>query len=103
MTQINPIETGVISGWQLTRFRLASWLASLRSRLPSLVWYGQKIHVRVTLSHIPFEQCQEIENRLDELGIRFDTGQGAEGRDWEWDWSLSGPISVRFVSRARDA
>jgi len=37
-----------------------------------------------------------IEKLLHEIGIRFDTGFGCGGRDWEWDWSLKGPVKVLF-------
>lgn len=32
----------------------------------------------------------EAQRLLSEVGISFDTGSGAGGRDWELDWSLSG-------------
>lgn len=41
----------------------------------------------------------EIERALAEIGIEFDKGVGLGGRDWEWDWSLRGPIEIRFVGK----
>ena len=40
-------------------------------------------------------KAQEL---LCELGINFDTGMNMKTgvRDWEWDWSLRGPIKVVF-------
>lgn len=44
----------------------------------------------------------EISRLLGECGIGFDTGsalneKGIATRDWEWDWSLHGPVKVHFV------
>jgi hypothetical protein len=101
--------------------RLRNWCASIRRRLPYLVWQDDELDVRVTLTEArlhPFEfrleegfpvaavdylsggHCASIERALGEMGIEFDKGGGIGGRDWEWDWSLRGPISVRFRSRA---
>jgi hypothetical protein len=38
----------------------------------------------------------QIELLFHEMGITFDTGAGFGGRDWEWDWSLKGPVKVYF-------
>jgi hypothetical protein len=40
------------------------------------------------------EKLFQIEKLFLELGISFDTGLGFKKRDWEWDWSLQGPIKV---------
>jgi len=37
----------------------------------------------------------DIERRLAKLGIHFDTGAGGGYRDWELDWSIIGPMSVK--------
>ena len=42
----------------------------------------------------------KAKQHLNEIGITFDSGMGFDGRDWEWDYSLEGPISVRFKRRA---
>ena len=96
--------------------RIRTWLLWKRRRLlPYLVWYGDELDVVVTLKEdrlpkgmSPDEafgslmrgRFHQIQNQLSEVGITFDVGQGCDGRDWEWDWSLQGPISVRFKSRA---
>ena len=41
----------------------------------------------------------EIEKLFRELGIHFDTGAGCGGRDWEWDWSLEGPIKLTLLAQ----
>jgi hypothetical protein len=88
----------------------------LRRKLPHLVWHGDEIDVRVTLAtesltatdlggayhQFTGSQLREIEGHLRDLGITFDTGLGPDGRDWEWDYSLSGPISVAFKGRAKN-
>lgn len=48
----------------------------------------------------------EVEQLLRRLGVTFDTGFafGSGTRDWEWDWSLEGPVEVTFrkFSEAED-
>lgn len=87
----------------------------LRRRLPYLVWAGDEISVRVTFSEnrltasdpadahaqLSTGALPEIEERFREIGVYFDKGLGMDGRDWEWDYSLQGPISVTFVSPTR--
>ena len=101
---------------EMTRFEqmvyaLKSRVKRLRRKLPYLVWYNDELDVTVTLSQdkldpeAPMEKLfsgafYECEKVFRDMGIGFDTGMGADGRDWEWDWSLKGPISVRFRSRA---
>lgn len=113
--QGNPNTAREMSGWQMHRARLYyRWLQFRRRYIPHLVWAGDEIDVIVTFKENPlraqsipgalqdlhrgsFFEAQKI---LNEVGITFDTGMGSSGRDWEWDWSLKGPISVRFKSRA---
>lgn len=97
------------------------FFARLRNRLPHLVWRGDEIDVRVVftadkLPHIEGESIEdalreaqreldssplvEMEQALSRLGVSFDKGMGPDGRDWEWDFSLRGPISVQFKRRA---
>ena len=40
----------------------------------------------------------EIEKKFRKIGVSFDTGAGCGGRDWEWDWSLSGPIKLTLLN-----
>lgn len=106
------------AGREMTRFeRMVSgvkyWLIAQRRKLPYLVWWDDEVDVIVTLSQDklnpekePFKQLfygtfYEAEKKFREMGISFDTGMGCGGRDWEWDYSLSGPISVRFKRRAK--
>ncbi len=108
--------------WQQRIRRIRWWWTSYRRRhLPYLVWYNDELDVVVTfkedrLHQREFNNPQEamgaaagqlmrgylpdIKDKLHDIGIDFDTGLGVEGRDWEWDWSLRGPISVRFRGRA---
>ena len=103
------------------RSNLKYWLIRQRRKLPYLVWWNDELDVTVTLSQdklTPFEigpndnpveamrplfsgALSDIENTFHEMDITFDRGMGCEGRDWEWDWSLKGPISIRFHGRAR--
>lgn len=36
----------------------------------------------------------KIQELFNSIGIGFDTGYGDGVRDWEWDWSLRGPVKV---------
>ncbi len=92
--------------------RMGIWATRLRRRFPYLVWYNSEIDVVVTFKEDPIRQgaplagfqrgrLPEIARLLSEIGITFDSGQGCSGRDWEWDWSLEGPISVRFRRRCQ--
>jgi hypothetical protein len=110
----------VMARWEQFRSRVRSSLIRLRRRLPYLVWWNDELDVTVTLSQdkLPATKLQpgesmavaiqplfngafaEIERTFEEMGITFDTSMGVEGRDWEWDFSLKGPISVRFCGRA---
>lgn len=103
---------------------LLKWrLIRLRNRfIPHLVWRNDEIDVVVTfkearlpqieasspeelfaavLPHLDYGRLAEIERMLAEIGITFDKGASADGRDWEMDFSLRGPISVRFRRRAQ--
>lgn len=98
----------------LVWMRLLSLSHRIGSLFPRLVWPDDEVDVVVTFTSAslpmaitPEEAMQElfsgnlyeIEQRLYALGLSFDRGAGFEGRDWEWDWSLRGPISVRFRRR----
>ncbi len=91
--------------------RLRSWVTRQRRRLPYLVWWNDELDVVVTLSQDKLDPSKGLEQLFSgsffdaekvfrTMGITFDTGMGEYGRDWEWDWSLKGPISVRFHGRA---
>jgi len=41
----------------------------------------------------------EIEKKLQEIGITFDTGAGFGKRDWQWDYSLEGPVEINIVDQ----
>lgn len=79
---------------------------------PRLVWPDDEVDVTITFREAVLDQTDplgslfrghlaEVERQLNEIGITFDKGVGLNDRDWEWDWSLSGPINVRFRSRAK--
>ncbi len=53
------------------------------------------VTVQFDLSKVDLQDIFEIERRLAKLGIHFDTGAGFGMRDWELDWSLTGPMSVK--------
>jgi hypothetical protein len=109
----------VMTPWELLLYRIGNALVRLRRKLPYVVWYDQELDVGVRfvgnrLTSAPFDGASpgetfpqlwsgaihSAEKSLHNAGIYFDTGMGCAGRDWEWDFSLRGPISVRFRSRA---
>jgi hypothetical protein len=117
--QSNAIDQGRF-GW-VARARIL-WRHRLRRMLPRLVWIGDEIDVCITftedklplierpdaesaisagLQYLNSGALAKLETLLEELGIEFDRDAGPDGRDWEWDWSLSGPISVQFRGRAQ--
>ena len=97
-----------MTGLKLLRSRFATWwYIHVSKRIPRLVWLGDEIDARVTFKGIGAigddpTAVFDLQQRLNALGITFDCGSGLDGRDWEWDWSLSGPISVTFRGRARN-
>lgn len=106
-----------LTRWDVLRRAVVMWR---RRWLPYLVWHGDELDVRVTFkeNRLPplsvsdmrdYQQATQVlhqgtlhecEKHLNDIGIEFDIGLGLDGRDWEWDWSLSGPISVTFQGRA---
>ena len=55
------------------------------------------VTVEIDLNQLDASQqrtLSEIERKLFEIGITFDTGAGGGKRHWEWDWSLKGPIKL---------
>jgi hypothetical protein len=60
---------------------------------------GQSAEVNINWRNLSKRQRDllfKIEGLLGQMGVGFDTGGGCGGRDWEWDWSLSGPLDVTF-------
>jgi hypothetical protein len=49
-----------------------------------------------SLSKDELKKLFKVEKLLNEIGITFDTGYGFDSgaRDWNFDWSLEGPITV---------
>ena len=101
--------------FQIICSRLNMALVRLRRKFPYLIWYGQQVDVLVTWKENKLQACDpsqvmnqlngghlyKIQQMMNEIGVTFDAGLGFEGRDWEWDWSLHGPISVTFKSACK--
>jgi hypothetical protein len=56
--------------------------------------------IQFDLSKVDIQKVFEIERLLHKIGVHFDTGAGFGFRDWNWDYSLSGPVQV--ISLAED-
>jgi hypothetical protein len=91
------------SRWQRIKSRLRIlWYVHVDRRIPRLVWKGDELDVLIRFKG-GWEAAGDlaaVEREIRKLDIGFDTGASADGRDWEWDWSLSGPVTVTFKSRA---
>ena len=46
------------------------------------------------IGDIGIKKLHQIEDLFLEIGVRFDLSSGLEGRDWDLDWSLKGPVKV---------
>lgn len=53
--------------------------------------------IQFDLSKVPIGKIIHIEELLRDVGIDFDRGSGFGYRDWQWDWSLSGPVQVTHL------
>lgn len=110
-TEIIEVATEM-TGPQLIISTIKRWFYwNVSRRLPRLVWVDQEIDINIRFSEDPLTPdapiqglfsgtLADVEKQLSDIGIGFDRGQGEDGRDWQWDWSLSGPISVTFKSVA---
>lgn len=102
-TQEQSATAREMTPWELRLDRLKLWLERLRRKLPHLVWHGDEVYVRVHIAIDDEAQLKKLwatEQALRDLGIGFDTGTAMGScmrRDWEWDWSLRGPISLRYI------
>lgn len=115
-TETQVVEYGCVKRlWNW--FWIRTWHWRLKRWIPRLVWLGDELDVRITFTQdrlcpttdtaVAFRQfssgaVREIEKQLSRMGIGFDSGMGCEGRDWEWDWSLSGPVRVIFRGRSKN-
>lgn len=100
----------------------AWWWRQIGRRIPRLVWHGDEVDVRIVFTEARLRQSAfadpeammgdairqlntgrmaEIEALLNEIGVCFDRGRGPGGTDWEFDYSLSGPVNVKFIGRAK--
>jgi hypothetical protein len=55
-----------------------------------------EVLIQIDMKKIPFEKIKIIEDAFHKANIHFDTGAGMGFRDWEFDWSLKGPIKIYF-------
>lgn len=56
-----------------------------------------QVKIRFDIHALPdggLEKLHKIEDLFAELGIHFDRGRDLTHRDWEWDWSLRGPVEL---------
>ncbi len=71
-----------------------------------------EVEIQFDLNRIDPDKLDQIRALFQEMGISFDTGTSVEKesdedwngmtRDWEWDWSLKGPVRVKFVRFKKD-
>lgn len=53
-----------------------------------------EVLIQFDLGKVDLAKLYQIQSLFSEMGISFDTGAGFGARDWEWDWSLKGPVKV---------
>lgn len=71
----------------------------------TVTYHGSReaeVLINFNLIKIPRKKVMELEKLLREMGITFDTGGDSTSRNWEWDWSLSGPVNVFFKGFVED-
>lgn len=88
---IRPIPYGTLR-WKL--YHLWLWIKGWR-----IVHRGDLVDVGIGIACPDDESLRKVfavEKCLHEMGIHFDTGFGCGQRDWEMDYSLSGPIEIYF-------
>jgi len=89
------------------------FLKKIRSKIeagmPKPQRHGEEVEVTIQIDTSKMTEDQKnkmfkAQSLLHELGISFDTGFSCPDgiRDWEWDWSLSGPIKVIFRRFVKD-
>ena len=82
---------------------------SEETQTPVEIKRGDKIQVRIDFaieSEDDLMALHRAEDALEKLGIWFDrsteiTNGRVVGREWSWDWSLKGPVSVSFSGEER--
>ena len=52
--------------------------------------HNAHVHIHIPAKGLQLEAVFQAESLLRKAGVRFDTGYGCGGRDWEFDWSLKG-------------
>jgi len=58
-----------------------------------------EVQITFDISKMSAEQREAFyraRHELGKVGISFDTGTNGACFDWEWDWSLKGPVRVLF-------
>lgn len=102
------------SGFRLLQIRLLSWWHRVKALFPRLVWQGDEIDVVITFKNDPihygslgdsvrglgYGAIAEAKDKLERAGITFDQSMSEEGRHWEMDFSLRGPVSIKFRSKS---
>lgn len=90
---------------QSNLWKLKLWVRRTVVRcIPSIVWRRQQVEVGIhfDLARVELKDILEIERLLSKNNIHFDTGAGCGNRDWEWDYSLDGPVVVRFKRKRKE-
>lgn len=76
-----------------------------KDKKPTITYQGSReaeVLINFNLCKISREKVMELEKLLNEMGISFDTGGDSTSRNWEWDWSLDGPVNVFFKRFVED-
>lgn len=101
--------------WDTAKRYFWEAVATINQAIPRLVWKGDELDVMLVLTtdgtivtdepaeKVPFktQALKEALLKLQEAGIMFDTGVRLNGTRWYLDSSLSGPMRVKFIGRAK--
>lgn len=106
--------------WQKVKSEVGFWWNRFMYSMPRLVWPGQEVDVTIHFNGIGLSQrtgdfnewLAEIKNAeiknyydaivaLNSMGVHFDTGVGLDCAEWNFDYSLSGPVKVRYVGNRK--
>ena len=87
--------------WEGRKEAVKRWV---RRKTPRLVWYDDEIDVYIAFGAGGFGSrdpgLSKAEEGLQSIGVTFGKEYNWDGRDWVFDRSLCGPVSVRFRSHA---
>lgn len=103
-TDRSPNAAREMTRWEWLRSRVSIWWTLNITRcIPHLVWYGDELDALITFKDPDPQAMHKADEAMRDLGLEFDAGWWMDppAREWEWDYCLRGPVSVKFKGRAK--